>query len=117
MTEMELTAAIDAAQKQYHELSQIATAAELEKASNQIVSMKKMLAEFISTGAVVCPCCKQLPFGMKKTKGVYEVGCRTCKPVQTEAGQVLFAAQGETAEEAVENWNAKQFRVKPLEQK
>jgi hypothetical protein len=112
-TEKEITAAIEAAQKNYHDKAETLSASEANKLTDEITLLKKGLSDHITDGAEPCPSCKEQPFGMKRGRGMYEIGCRTCTPVKTEAGIVLFSAQGETAADAVENWNAQNFRVKP----
>lgn len=85
------------ARKAYHDASQIETAPELAKRSAEIRKLGNELNDVYTRGAIERPEGVK-PMGMKKARGLYEVG-----------NMQGLRSRGETPEEAVANWNAGDF--------
>lgn len=94
--EKTLRAAIEFAREEYSEAVKTQPAAMANELGQKVKSLIARLAEGLAAGADACPDCGEKPIGMKRRTGCYEVGCLPC----------TNRAQGEAAEEAVENWNA-----------
>ncbi len=100
-TELELRREIDAARTTYHEAAQDdkATVKGLQELSDNVKNLSVKLTELLTKKADVCADCGNRPTGMKKGKGEYEIGCIGC----------MVRSRGETADEAAENWNNKEY--------
>lgn len=76
--------------------------------SDQIKALREQLSAMICNGAVPCPDCGNMPHGMKQPLKVgneiftvFEVGCVVCSD---------HRARGLTREEAVQKWNAGEYK-------
>lgn len=77
----------------YHEASQIETVGQLQSRSDAIKALGNELNDVYTEGAVERPEGVK-PLGMKKARGLYEVG-----------NMQGLRSRGETPEEAIANWN------------
>jgi hypothetical protein len=100
-TDKHIAEELQAAQQAYH--SAATNGKDGSQYAAEMKTLRAELASYITDGAEACPDCGNLPHGIRQQAGVnrlvityYEVGCLTCKD---------HRAQGQTREEAVENWN------------
>lgn len=102
----------------YHEASQIESAPELAARSASIKVLSDAINKAYIKGANKCEGCDEMPFGMKRRAGCYEIGCQTCKDptsIFKDMQQDNLRSQGETPDEAIANWNDRVFWLKPPE--
>lgn len=118
-TEQGIKSELEATLKQYRDGAQTLSASSLQELSAVITDLQAELGAFYSAGAKACPNCGNLPHGMERSAGVYEVGCLACLPqiVKQGAGSMRRspAAQGKTPQEAVGNWNAGKRLEQPVQ--
>lgn len=95
-TERTIRAELATALENYRAAVPVLPGPECEKLDKIAKALQVELSQFLSRGANPCPLTGLVPHGMKKRPGVYEVG-----PIDSP-----LRARGETAEEAVEAWNA-----------
>jgi hypothetical protein len=89
---------IQSAQRAYHEAVTLGTAttAELVDMSAAIREAQKETSDAITAGAIPCRVCGNLPLGMRRGNGKYEIGCLHCS---------MRRVIGDTPTEAVARWN------------
>jgi len=97
--EKSLRAEIETARAEYEAAVVSEPAHVAAEKSKKVKTLIGKLAAALASGADVCPKDGSAAIGMRRKAGLYEVGCLAC----------ANRAQGETAAEAVENWNAGEY--------
>jgi hypothetical protein len=114
----DIKAKLEATQRQYHDGVHTLPAAALSVLTETMKELRKALSDCYSAGASPCPDCGNLPHGMERRPGLFEVGCLACLPriVLGNGGKLreVRAAQGKTAQDAVANWNGHRWLREPV---
>ena len=111
----ELERELTALREEYHEISQTATAPDLAAKSDVIKAKMQEIGSVLVKGANPCGECGQVPIGVKRRPGVFEIGCPACtNPESLSVPADNLRSQGETVEEAADNWNNCIYWLKPV---
>jgi hypothetical protein len=100
--EKDLLKALQDATAAYHEASETATQRKLAALNDNVIAARAALNTFMSEGAKDCPVDGARPITMRRGNGTYETGCPACSR----------RSNGDTREEAIENWNEDKLFVK-----
>jgi antitoxin component YwqK of YwqJK toxin-antitoxin module len=90
------------------------TVREEQENGAKIKALNLELQAILTEGAEPCPNCGKHPIGMHRVL-CYEVGCDVCDPeIVAKEGydkgvRVSYSSQGRTKEEAVYNWNKRNY--------
>lgn len=114
-------AELDAALQEYREGAHTLAAPTLAELSTSIKLLQQELSDACAMGSKTCPQCGNLPHGMERRPGLFEVGCLACLPELVKIGTVTMrkssAARGKTAAAAVDNWNAQRWILEPVQER
>ena len=110
-TEFELRRQIDDSRAEYDKaVKSDAKISAINKLASEIKDLMSEYAALLTSGAKKCRRCGNLPVGIRKGRGTYEIGCINCSAnLPDDPEIVVLRSRGETSEEAVEKWNGGAF--------